>query len=73
MHALENLLDEVKPSLNMPNRREHDHLVSKIVAMKVSRARAEEIVSGLSDSQISRALKDPSVLKAIIDVPTRTR
>jgi hypothetical protein len=57
----------------MPNRREHDHLVSKIVALKVSRARAEEIVSGLSDSQISRALNDAASLKAIIDIPTRTK
>jgi hypothetical protein len=57
----------------MPNRREHDHLVSKIVALKVSRARAEEIVSGLSDSQISRALNDAASLKAIIDIPSRTK
>jgi hypothetical protein len=57
----------------MPNRREHDHLVSKIVALKVSRAEAEEIVSGLSDSQISRALNDAASLKAIINLPTRTK
>jgi hypothetical protein len=57
----------------MPNRREHDHLVSKIVALKVSRSKTEEIVSSLSDSQISRALNDAASLKAIIDVPTRTK
>ena len=57
----------------MPNRREHDHLVSKIVALKVSRAEAEEIVSGLSDSQISRALNDAASLKAIINLPTRNK
>ena len=57
--------------MHMPNRRQHDHLVSKIVSMGVTKARAESIVSGLSDSQISKALTDASTLKAIIDIPSR--
>ena len=57
----------------MPNRREHDHLVSKIVALGVSQVKAERIVSGLSDAQIANALSSAKALKAIIDIPTRTR
>ena len=57
----------------MPHRREHDNLVSKIVSMGVSKAKAESIVSGLSDAQITRALTDASVLRSIIDIPTRNR
>ena len=57
----------------MPNRRPHDHLVSKIVTMGVKKAKAETVVSGLSDAQITRVLTDTSVLKSIIDIPTRNR
>jgi len=49
----------------MPNRREHDNLVTKIVSMGVSQARAERIVSGLSDAQINNALRSAPALKAI--------
>ena len=57
----------------MPNRRPHDHLVSKIAALGVSNSRAERIVSGLSDAEIANALNSAKALKAIIDVPTRNR
>lgn len=57
----------------MPNRRPHDHLVSKIVALGVSKSRAERIVSGLSDAEIANTLNSAKALKAIIDVPTRNR
>ena len=56
----------------MPNRRVED-LVSKIVSMGVSRAKAESIVSGLSEAQIASALSSAKALKAIIDIPTRNR
>ena len=54
----------------MPNRRVED-LVSKMVALGVSRSKATSIVSKLNDSQISNALNNAKALKAIIDVPTR--
>jgi hypothetical protein len=57
----------------MPNRREHDHLVSKMVALGVSRTEAERIVSGLSPAQVSSALKDARALRAIIDMDSRNR
>ena len=59
----------------MPNRRAHDNvaLVSKIVSLGVSKTKAESIVSGLSAAQITNALSDAKALKAIIDIPTRTR
>ncbi len=57
----------------MPNRRPHDHLVSKIVSLGVSQIKAESLVSGLSDSQIAKALTEASVLKSIIDIPTKSR
>ena len=57
----------------MPNRREHDHLVSKIVALGVSKVKAESIVSGLNDAQITNGLSSAKALKAIIDVPSRNR
>jgi len=57
----------------MPNRREHDHLVSKIVALGVSKVKAESIVFGLSDAQIVNALSSAKALKAIIDIPSRNR
>ena len=56
----------------MPNRREHDNLVTKIVSMGVSQARAERIVSGLSDAQINNALRSAPALKAILDVDSRS-
>ena len=59
----------------MPNRRPHDHiaLVSKMVSLGVSKAKAESIVSGLSSVQVTNALNDAKALKAIIDIPTRNR
>ena len=57
----------------MPNRREHDHLVSKIVALGVTRTEAERIISGLSPAQVSSALKDAKALRAIIDIDNRNR
>jgi len=57
----------------MPNRRPHDHiaLVSKMVSLGVTKAKAENIVSGLSETQITNALNDAKALKAIIDIPSR--
>jgi hypothetical protein len=57
----------------MPNRREHDNLVSKMVALGVSRTEAERIVSGLSPAQVSSALKDARALRAIIDIDSKNR
>ena len=56
----------------MPNRRK-EHLVTKIVSMGVTRAKAESIVSGLSEVQIANALNSSKALKAIIDIPSRNR
>ena len=57
----------------MPNRREHDNLVTKIISTGVSQSRAEKIVSGLSDAQINNALKSATEIKAIIDIDSRSR
>ena len=53
----------------MPNRRVED-LVSKMVSLGVSKSKAQRIVSGLSDAEISNALKSAKALKAIIDIPS---
>lgn len=59
----------------MPNRRPDDHiaLVSKMVSLGVAKVKAESIVSGLSETQITNALNDARALKAIIDIDTRNR
>ena len=51
----------------MPNRIEHDNLVTKIVSTGVSQARAERIVFGLSDAQINNALRSATALIAILE------
>jgi hypothetical protein len=56
----------------MPNRRVED-LVIKIISMGVTRVNAESIVSGLSEAQVANALSSSKALKAIIDIPSRTR
>ena len=53
----------------MPNRREHDHLVSKIVALGISKDKVEIIVSRLSDTQISDALSSTKAFRKILDIP----
>jgi hypothetical protein len=56
----------------MPNRREHDHLVSKIVALGISKVKAESLVSRLSGSQVSDALSSTKAFREIIDIPSRS-
>ena len=56
----------------LPNRRGSvdDGLVTKLVNLGVSNAKAEQIVNTLTPSQIDKALNSSKYLQSIIDVET---